>query len=79
MIKVCDNGKILRIRAESQSLSVCGQSVNITTHGEDGSDVEFMNMPKEMLDAYAETYIRKHFEISDDGWVRILKGGAKND
>lgn len=72
MIKIRDNGKILRISTENQSLSVCGQSVNITTY-DDGFAVEFMNIPKEMLDTYAEMYIKKHFELSEkDGWIRRL-------
>lgn len=73
MIKITDNGIILRITAENQSLSVCGQSVNITTYGEDGFAIEFMNMPKVMLDTYAEMYIKKHFEMSDDGWIRRIE------
>lgn len=71
-IKIRDNGKILRISTENQSLSVCGQSVQISTYGDDGFAIEFMNIPKEMLDAHAEMYIKKHFEMSDDGWIRRL-------
>lgn len=73
MIKIRDNGKILRISTENQSLSVCGQSVNITTYDGNGNAIEFMNMPKEMLDTYAEMYIKKHFEMSEkDGWIRRI-------
>lgn len=36
-------------------------------------------IPKSLLDTYAEEYIKDNFEMSDDGWVRILKGGVKND
>lgn len=70
MIKISGDGKTLRIITENQSLNVCGQSANITTYSDGRSDFEFTNIPKEMLDAYAEMYIKKHFEISDDGWVR---------
>lgn len=35
---------------------------------------------KELLDMYAEDYIKGHFEMSEkDGWVRILKGDDKRD
>lgn len=28
---------------------------------------------KELLDMYAEDYIKEHFEMSDDGWIRRLE------
>lgn len=74
MIKIRNNGKILRISTENQSLSVCGQSVNISTYGDEGFAIEFMSMPKVMLDTYAEMYIKKHFDMSEkDGWIRRLE------
>lgn len=73
-IKIRDNGKILRISTENQSLSVCGYSANISTYDGNGNAIEFMNIPKEMLDTYAEMYIKKNFELSEkDGWIRRLE------
>lgn len=35
---------------------------------------------KELLDMYAEDYIKANFELTEnDGWVRILKGDDKRD
>ena len=35
---------------------------------------------KELLDMYAENYIKEHFRLTEnDGWVRILKGGSQNE
>ncbi|MCJ0543109.1 hypothetical protein MMJ52_02340 [Enterococcus cecorum] len=28
---------------------------------------------KELLEAYAEDYIKEHFEISEDGWIRRIE------
>ena len=28
---------------------------------------------KELLDMYAEDYIKEHFEMSEDGWIRRLE------
>lgn len=32
---------------------------------------------KELLEAYAEDYIKEHFEISEDGWVRKVEEDGK--
>lgn len=32
---------------------------------------------KELLEAYAEDYIKEHFEISEDGWVRKAEEDGK--
>lgn len=69
-IEIRDNGIVLRITTGNHLLSVCRESVNISTYGDDGFAIEFMSMPKVMLDTYAEMYIKKHFEMSEDGWIR---------
>ena len=72
-IKIRDNGIILRISIENYSLSVCRESVSISNIDDNGNDLEYMHVPKALLDIYAEMYIKKHFEMSEDGWVRRIE------
>lgn len=35
--------------------------------------LSMVTFDKELLDMYAEDYIKEHFEISEDGWIRRLE------
>lgn len=35
--------------------------------------LSMITFDKELLDMYAEDYIKEHFEISEDGWIRRLE------
>lgn len=32
-----------------------------------------ISFDKELLEMYAEDYIKEHFEISEDGWIRRIE------
>ena len=52
----------------------------MSTYDNNNEIMEFMRVPKEILDAYAENYLAENFELTEnDGWVRILKGDDKRD
>lgn len=73
MIKIRDNGIILRITEGNHSLSVCRESVSVSNVDDNGNDLEYMHVPKALLDTYAEEYIKKNFELSEkDGWIRRI-------
>ena len=42
--------------------------------------LSMVTFDKELLDMYAEDYIKANFELTEnDGWVRISKGGNQNE
>ena len=72
--------KVTKFQSGNYRLSTCGQSATMATYDDDNELMEFMSVPKEILDAYAENYLAENFELTEnDGWVRILKGDDKRD
>ena len=72
--------KVPKFQSGHYRLSTCGQSAIMSTYDDNNEIVEFMRVPKEILDAYAENYLAENFELTEnDGWVRILKGDGKRD
>ena len=48
-----------------------------TLHIEGLASLITITFDKELLDMYAEDYIKEHFEISEDGWVRKVEEDGK--
>ncbi len=44
-----------------------------TLHIEGLTSLITITFDKELLEMYAEDYIKEHFEISEDGWIRRLE------
>lgn len=44
-----------------------------TLHIEGDTSLITITFDKEVLEMYAEDYIKEHFEISEDGWIRRLE------
>ena len=44
-----------------------------TLHIEGDTSLITITFNKELLEMYAEDYIKEHFEISEDGWIRRLE------
>ena len=79
-VKVWKQLKVTKFQSGNYRLSVCGQSAIMATYDDNNELSEFMCVPKEILDAYAENYLVKNFELTEnDGWVRILRGDEKRD
>ncbi|CAI3316802.1 hypothetical protein CIRMBP1277_00696 [Enterococcus cecorum] len=49
-----------------------------TLHIEGDTSLITITFDKELLEKYAEDYIKANFEMSDDGWIRRL-GDDKRD
>ena len=79
-VNVWKQAKVTRFKSGDYRLSTCGQSAIMATYDDDNEIMEFMRVPKEILDAYAENYLAENFELTEnDGCVRILKGDDKRD
>ena len=79
-VNVWKQAKVTHFKSGNYRLSVCGQSAIMATYDDNNELTEFMRVPKEILDAYAENYLAENFELTEnDGWVRILKGDEKRD
>lgn len=79
-VNVWKQAKVTHFKSGDYRLSTCGQSANMATYDDDNELMEFMSVPKEILDAYAENYLAENFELTEnDGWVRISKGGNQNE
>ena len=79
-VKVWKQAKVTHFKSGDYRLSTCGQSATMSTYDNNNEIMEFMRVPKEILDAYAENYLAENFELTEnDGWVRILKGDDKRD
>ncbi|MDZ5583224.1 hypothetical protein U1280_11305 [Enterococcus cecorum] len=48
-----------------------------TLHIEGLASLITITFDKELLEMYAEDYIKEHFEISEDGWVRKAEEDGK--
>lgn len=75
-VKIWKQAKVTHFKSGGNyRLSTCGQSATMATYDDDNELMEFMSVPKEILDAYAENYLAENFELTEnDGWVQILKG-----
>ena len=72
--------KVTTFESDDYVLSVGSQSATVANFDKNNKLSEFMCVPKEILDAYAENYLAENFELTEnDGWVRILKGDEKRD
>ena len=79
-VKVWKQAKVTHFKSGDYRLSTRGQSAIMSTYDDNNEITEFMRVPKEILDAYAENYLAENFELTEnDGWVRILKGDEKAD
>lgn len=79
-VKIWKQAKVTHFKSGDYRLSTCGQSAMMSTYDNNNEIVEFMHVPKEILDAYAENYLAENFELTEnDGWVRILRGGNQNE
>lgn len=79
-VKVSKLVKVTTFESDDCVLSVGSQSATIANFDKNNKLSEFMCVPKEILDVYAENYLAENFELTEnDGWVRILKGDKKND
>ena len=79
-VEVWKQAKVTHFKSGDYRLSTCGQSATMSTYDNNNEIMEFMHVPKEILDAYAENYLAENFELTEnDGWVRILKGDGKRD
>lgn len=74
-VKVSKLVKVTTFESDNYVLSVGSQSATIANFDKNNKLSEFMCVPKEILDVYAENYLAENFELTEnDGWVRILKG-----
>ena len=72
--------KITTFELNDCVLSVGSQSATVANFDKNNKMTEFMCVPKEILDAYAENYLAENFELTEnDGWVRISKGGNQDE
>lgn len=79
-VKVSKLVKITTFESDDCVLSVGSQSATVANFDKNNKLSEFMCVPKEILDVYAENYLAENFELTEnDGWVRILKGDDKRD
>lgn len=79
-VKVSKLVKVTTFESDDCVLSVGSQSATISNFDKNNKLSEFMCVPKEILDVYAENYLAENFELTEnDGWVRILKGDEKRD
>lgn len=79
-VKVWKQLKVTKFQSGNYRLSTCGQSAIMSTYDDNNEITEFMCVPKEILDVYAENYLAENFELTEkDGWVRISKGGNQNE
>ena len=79
-VKVWKQLKVTKFQSGNHRLSTCEQSAIMATYDDNNEIMEFMSVPKEILDAYAENYLAENFELTEnDGWVRISKGGNQNE
>lgn len=79
-VKVSKLVKITTFESDDCVLSVGSQSATVANFDKNNKLSEFMCVPKEILDVYAEDYLAENFELTEnDGWVRILKGDGKRD
>ena len=79
-VKVSKLVKVTTFESDDCVLSVGSQSATIANFDKNNKLSEFMCVPKEILDVYAENYLAENFELTEnDGWVRILKGDGKRD
>ena len=79
-VKVSKLVKVTTFESDDCVLSVGSQSATVANFDKNNKLSEFMCVPKEILDVYAENYLAENFELTEnDGWVRILKGDDKRD
>lgn len=79
-VKVSKLVKITTFESDDCVLSVGSQSATVANFDKNNKLSEFMCVPKEILDVYAENYLAENFELTEnDGWVRILKGGNQDE
>lgn len=63
----------MKNKYEIKGTSLALTDLRATLLIEGATSFSSITFDKELLDMYAEDYIKEHFEISEDGWIRRIE------